>query len=125
MRAVVYSGRAVLRGRAAGLHEASAYVLWTDDTGRVGAADVQACGSSSAAVWGVEKEESRQSTVNPFGKLRAGSSQQRKSCSKTQVPKVGTRAPSRIFSLASGFIWRRWFALPIPCGIPALFQPRR
>src|SRR5579859_8096852 len=63
MRAVVYSGRAVLRGRAAGLHQASAYVLWADDSGRVGAVDVQACRSSFAAVWSVAAE------ADPFGKL--------------------------------------------------------
>src|ERR1700740_621356 len=53
MHAVVHAGRAVLRGRAAGLHEESAYILWTDDSGRVGDVDVQACGSSSAAIWGL------------------------------------------------------------------------
>jgi len=31
------------------------YILWADDSGRVGNVDVQACGSSSAAVWGVRK----------------------------------------------------------------------
>src|SRR5579859_4085788 len=75
MRAVVCAGRAVLRGRAAGLHQASAYVLWTNDSGRMGAVDVQACGSSFAAVWSVGEEGSLRSTVNPFGKLRAGSLQ--------------------------------------------------
>src|SRR5260370_31570130 len=53
MHGVVYAGRAVLRGRGAGMHEESAYILWADDSGRVGDADVQACGSSSAAVWGL------------------------------------------------------------------------
>ena len=46
--------RPVCSRRAQGLHHTSAQLLWATDAGGVGDPDVQASGSSFAAVWGLE-----------------------------------------------------------------------
>src|SRR5208283_1442695 len=53
MPAALHIDRAVLRGRATGLHQASPHVLRANDARGVGTNDVQARGPSSAAVWGL------------------------------------------------------------------------
>src|SRR6516162_1084999 len=51
MHAVVRISRPILRGRAAGLHQAPAHLLRRANPRGVGKTDVQASGSPSAAVW--------------------------------------------------------------------------
>src|SRR5580704_9087051 len=50
-RAAAWLDRPVRNGRASGMHDPSACLLWAADAGRVGGADVQAHRPSSAAVW--------------------------------------------------------------------------